>query len=60
MKRMSHPLHGFHHAYNTHEAEAMRKNGWVDDVDPAKEVSEKSEDDKPAAPVKRPYNRKAT
>lgn len=32
MKRMKHPDHGFHHAYNLLEEEALRKNGWVDDV----------------------------
>lgn len=32
MKRMKHPDHGFHHAYNMLEEETMRKNGWVDDV----------------------------
>lgn len=42
MKRMKHPTHGFHHAYGTHEEEAMRKNGWVDDA-PAEVVSEEPE-----------------
>lgn len=32
MKRMKHPDHGFHHAYNLLEEEALRKNGWVDDA----------------------------
>lgn len=32
MKRMKHPTHGFHHAYGTREEEAMRKNGWVEDI----------------------------
>lgn len=42
MKRMKHPNHGFHHAYNTLEEETMRKNGWVDDVaePPAEEETE--------------------
>lgn len=31
MKRMMHPQHGFHHAYNTLEETAMRAAGWVDD-----------------------------
>src|SRR3954470_24004885 len=31
MKRMKHPDHGFHHAYNKLEEETMRKAGWVDD-----------------------------
>jgi hypothetical protein len=32
MKRMKHPDHGFHHAYNLLEEETMRKAGWVEDV----------------------------
>ena len=32
MKRMMHPLHGFHHAMNKTEEATMRKNGWVDDM----------------------------
>ena len=32
MKRMKHPQHGWHHAYDPHEEARMRVNGWVDDV----------------------------
>jgi hypothetical protein len=32
MKRMRHPLHGFHHCYNGNEEASMRANGWVDDA----------------------------
>lgn len=31
MKRMKHPLHGFHHAYDANEEATMRLNGWIDD-----------------------------
>ncbi len=54
MKRMKHPLHGFHHAYTTEEEAIMRKNGWVDDT-PHEKRAEVIE----FAPVKRQYNRKA-
>lgn len=43
MKRMKHPNHGFHHAYNTLEEETMRKNGWVDDVPEPESVEEAAE-----------------
>lgn len=57
MKRMKHPLHGFHHAYDTNEEATMRLNGWVEDV-PDVEVPEQkitSQDDekrKPGRPKK--------
>ena len=31
MKRLKHPLHGFHHVYSNAEEEVMRKAGWVED-----------------------------
>lgn len=31
MKRMMHPMHGFHHAYGGKEEAVMRANGWRDD-----------------------------
>jgi hypothetical protein len=31
MKRMQHPLHGFHHCYTPQEEESMRANGWIDE-----------------------------
>lgn len=34
MKRMMHPQHGFHHAYDTNEETRMRANGWVDEESP--------------------------
>lgn len=58
MKRMKHPIHGFHCPQGSEESE-MRKNGWVDDVpEPVADVAvigEATQD----APVKRQYNRKA-
>lgn len=47
MKRMQHPLHGFHHCYTPQEEEAMRVNGWVDEeeiipVDPVSDLFTKS------------------
>lgn len=57
MKRMMHPLHGFHHAMNTLEETTMRKNGWVDDV-PPEPVAEIIESEQEEAPAKRAYNRK--
>lgn len=33
MKRMTHPLHGAHHAANTNEEAAMRANGWTAEDD---------------------------
>jgi hypothetical protein len=56
MKRMKHPEHGFHYAYNNAEEQTMRNNGWVDD-DPA-EVQKVEEPDEPRQ--KRPYNRKVS
>jgi hypothetical protein len=60
MKRMRHPLHGWHHAYNLTEEAVMRKNGWVDDepepvAEPAPaEAPEVQEPER----VKRKYTRK--
>jgi hypothetical protein len=45
MIRMKHPRHGFHHAYNLLEEEAMRKAGWVEDVaEPAREVEPEADE----------------
>ena len=37
MKKMMHPLHGFHIVYDGNTEASMRKNGWVDDVPDAPE-----------------------
>lgn len=68
MKRMMHPLHGFHHAMNTLEEETMRKNGWVDDAPPKSAGDDHLINIKTAlasdfagftdVPAKRTYNRK--
>lgn len=51
MKRMKHPQHGFHHAYDGNEEARMRSNGWVDD-EPATEVEPDPVDEvAPAAPA---------
>lgn len=39
MKKMMHPLHGFHIVYDGNTEASMRKNGWVDDA-PAQPVDE--------------------
>lgn len=39
MIRMKHPLHGFHHAYNTNDVAYLEKLGWSEDKpEPAVEV----------------------
>jgi hypothetical protein len=51
LKRMKHPEHGFHHAYNKLEEDTMRKNGWVDDLPEAPaEVPEPEVPDAPRRP----------
>ena len=52
MKRLKHPLHGFHHAYNPTEEAYMRLNGWVDDVDSEDATNETIK------PAKRAYKHK--
>jgi hypothetical protein len=47
LKRMKHPNHGFHYAYDSHEEARMRAAGWVDDA--AEEVTTAPE--KPAEPA---------
>lgn len=43
MRRMKHPNHGFHHAYNLLEEETMRKAGWVDDTPDVSAIEPESE-----------------
>lgn len=55
MKRMRHPLHGFHHPLSGGEEATMRANGWVDD-EPTPEVAPDLKPIEPAAdpaPAKR-------
>lgn len=39
--RMRHPEHGWTHAYSAGEVEALKLNGWVEDV-PVSELAEPS------------------
>jgi hypothetical protein len=51
MKRMKHPLHGFHHALDGAEEARMRTHGWVDDAPEKVAVPEQVKTD--TAPARR-------
>lgn len=57
MKRMKHPLHGFHHAYNSHDETTMRANGWVDDVPEPKLEAEPIPEEELTTPRRRGPNK---
>lgn len=59
MKRMKHPLHGFHHALDSNEETHMRLHGWLgEEEDPAQQDQAQEAIEVPEK-AKRPYTRKA-